>query len=66
MITYEVNEKHRSITPCPEEMLDDDDNIRMVGSRDCEGCLYCFDIHKKKHLVICATKTSTTYNITPL
>ena len=66
MIEYEVNEKRKSTTPCPEEMLDDDDNIIMVGSKDCSQCMYCFDIHKKKHLVNCATETSTTYNISPL
>jgi hypothetical protein len=66
MLEYEVNEKHRSITPCPEGMLNDDDNIIMVGSKDCSQCMYCFDIYKKKHLVNCATQISTTYNITPL
>lgn len=66
MIEYEVNERNRSITPCPYGMLGFDDRIKMVGSMDCEGCLYCFDIDKEKHLVNCATETSTTYNITPL
>lgn len=66
MIEYEVNKRNRSITPCSYGMLDFDDRIKMVGSMDCEECLYCLDIDKKKHLVLCATKTSTTYNITPL
>ena len=63
MEKYEVNERHKSITPCPYGMLDFDDKVKMVGSEGCLGCLYCFDIDKKKHLVLCATRTSTTYNI---
>lgn len=66
MIEYEVNERHRSITHCPYGMLDFDDRIKMVGSKDCSQCMYCFDIYKKKHLVNCATQISTTYNITLL
>ena len=63
MVKYEVNKRHKSITPCPYGMLDFYDKVKMVGGRECSACLYCFDIDKKNHLVVCATKTSTTYNV---
>lgn len=65
MIKFEVDERNRSITPCPHGMIDFEDNIRMVGSRDCSGCLYCFDIDRKKSFsCMCRGNRNNLQNIT--